>query len=64
MEEKINKINDKIESKRMEIKLLKNLQLLLETGMLNKDYFEREIKRLISEQNGLVEAYNTLIKED
>lgn len=64
MEEKINKINDKIESKRMEIKLLKNLQLLLETEMLNKDYFEKEIKRLTFEQNGLVEAYNTLIKED
>lgn len=64
MEEKINKINDKIESKRIEIKLLKNLQLLLETEMLNKDYFEKEIKRLTFEQNGLVEAYNTLIKED
>lgn len=62
MEEKIKKLNEKIELKREQIKLFKELQLMFETGMLNKNYFEGKIKEVTLEHNGLIEAYNIIVK--
>lgn len=64
MEEKIKEIDRQIELKRKGIKLFKEMLLLFEIGDLNKDYFERNIKTLTLEQNGLVDAYNILVKEE
>ena len=60
----MEKINQKIELKRKEIKFFKELYNLFEAGALNKVYFERNIQRATHEQYGLVEAYNTLMEEE
>ena len=62
MDKKIEEIDREIERKRDKIKLMKELKLLFETGMINSEYFDKQIKTLTSEQNGLVEAYNILVK--
>ena len=56
MEEKIKKLNEKIELKKEQIKLFKELQLMFETGLLNKRYFEGKIKEETWEHNAVIEA--------
>lgn len=59
----MEKINKLVEEKREKIKLLKEIELLFDSGALNSDYFKREIRRITDEHNGLIEAYNLLSKE-
>lgn len=55
-------VNELIMEKRDTINFFKELQSMYNAGMLNNDYFQREIKRLTDEHNGLVEAYNALVR--
>lgn len=64
MEDKIKKLDKMIEERREKRKFFERLLNMFETGSLKKEYFEENIQRLISETNGLVDAYNALVKED
>lgn len=64
MEDKIKKLDKMIEERREKRKFFEQLLNMFETGSLKKEYFEDNIQRLISEINGLVDAYNALVKED